>query len=351
MTTAITEYSATEAALTELAARFKGVVFDVTTTKGMDEAKKGRAEIRTLRTSLEAKRVEIKKPALERCRLIDAEAARITSALTELESPIDALIKKEERRKEEERAAKAKAEADRIERIKQRIDDISFAVVDASGKTAAQIAAVLEETRATVIDESYQEFKDQAQLAKDAAIGRLMVLHNQAIAHEAEQERIKAERAELARLRAEQEERNRLEQARIAEETRKRLAAEAESRAKIEAEEREARRARDEADRVAREARYKADAEAKAKREAEEAALKAERDKIEAERRAQAEAQRKEREAEEARQREVQRQKNEVLDANAMLSSFVKRFGHLPQFSTVVEAIQDYQNGRIREAA
>src|SRR5258708_35208227 len=70
MTTEIAEYSNTEAALSDLGQRYKGVVFDVTTADGMSTAKKGRAEIRGYRTSLEDLRKAIKAPALRRCQVI-----------------------------------------------------------------------------------------------------------------------------------------------------------------------------------------------------------------------------------------------------------------------------------------
>ena len=98
-TSAITEYNATEAALTGLRARLKDARYEVTTTAGMDLARKDRRELRTLRTDLENKRVEIKAPALERCRQIDSEAKRITAELLLLEKPIDDQIKAEEARK------------------------------------------------------------------------------------------------------------------------------------------------------------------------------------------------------------------------------------------------------------
>lgn len=114
MTTAIAEYSITEAALSDLAARHRGVVYDVTISAQMQAAKSARKEIRDYRTALEKKRVEIKGPALERCRLIDAEAKRITAELSALEDPIHDQITAEERRKEEGRLAAEKAELDRI---------------------------------------------------------------------------------------------------------------------------------------------------------------------------------------------------------------------------------------------
>mgnify|MGYP000576626776 CR=1 FL=1 len=92
-TSALAEYSPTAAALADLRQRFAGVVWDVTTTKGNNEARAARLELVKLRTSLEAKRKELKAPALERSRLIDAEAARITGEIVALERPIDEQIK------------------------------------------------------------------------------------------------------------------------------------------------------------------------------------------------------------------------------------------------------------------
>jgi len=106
MTTQIAEYSPTEAALADLRSRYSAVVFDTATTKGMQEAIAGRAEIRGYRLDLEKERVRIKAPALDRCRLIDTEAKRITAELEALETPIDESIKKEQQRKENERLEK-----------------------------------------------------------------------------------------------------------------------------------------------------------------------------------------------------------------------------------------------------
>lgn len=152
---------------------------------------------------------------------------------------------------------------------------------------------------------------------------------------DAEEAKLAAERAEIARQRQELEAAQK-EAARAQEE-----AARA-SRLRIEEEERKARLAREEADRIARSAR-----------EAEEARLKIERDKIDAAKREaeQLEWEKKRaeeleakriREAEEAKAREAQRKANEILDANQMLESFCTRFGHLPQFESIVGIIESF---------
>lgn len=293
--TPIAEYSETAAALGELRQRHQGVVFDVTKPKEMKAAKEARAELRTLRTGLEKKRVEIKAPALERCRLIDAEAKRITAELVALEEPIDVQIKAEEARAESERLAKLEAERLRVEAIQQKIQAIRDVPAGLVGKPSVVIAGQLANLQKTVLDEDeLAEHYVTATDALTAAIARVQELLAAVHEHEAEQKRIAAEREELARIRAENERlqreaeerrladerkaaEERAEADRLAQVERDRLAAE--ERAKREAEQ----AARDEAARAEREAQEAAD---RARREQEQAALQAERER-------QAEAQRK----------------------------------------------------------
>lgn len=267
MNTEIAAYTPTKAALANLASRYKGLVFDVTTPKGMVEAKNAYKDINQHAITLEKARVAEKAASLAYSRFVDSEAKAIADQLDALRLPIKEQIDAEAKREERERQAAIKAEQDRI-------------------------------------------------------------LAEQAAAKAAEEKRMAEERAEIARQREAlaAEQRARDEEARQA-----RLKIEAEQRAareKIEAEERAARAAREEADR-----------QAKVLREAEEAKLKAERDKIEAERRAVEDAARKEREAREAIEREAKRKADELLGAAAMLKTFRERYGHLPQYAIVIDAI------------
>lgn len=288
MTTAIQEYSKTDAALADLASRYKGVVFDVATTKGMQEARTARAELRSYRVDLEKLRVEIKAPALERCRLIDAEAKRITVALSDLEDPIDSAIKLEEKRKEREAMEAVMANQRRVDAIRARIEEIRQLPAACVGKTAAKIAEALDGAQAIVIGGDFEEFRTEAEDALRSTLAQISVMVAGAKAQEEEAAQVAAERAELARLRAEQAERDRASREAIEAEQRA-------SRARIEAEERAAAQVR--------------------------------------------EAARKEAEAAAAAAREVQRRENEVMDARALLATFKARFGHLPDFAGVVSAI------------
>lgn len=325
--TEIAEYSQTAAALSDLRHRYAGVAFNVTTTKGMDEAKKARQEVKGYRTALEAKRKEIKAPALERCRLIDDEAKTITSALLELEEPIDQQIKAEEARKEAEKAAKAEAERNRVARHHAVIQYLRGIPADVASATAEEVLKALNELAALDITSSLEEFQGQAQLAKDETMDKLREMHAEAVEAEAESARIKAEqeaeaarlaaeREELARLRAEQAERDRVAAEARAAEERAQAAFLAAERAKQEAELRAQREAQDRELAAQRAAQAKADADARAAREAEEQRLAAERAEL---RRQQEEAAAAQRAAEEAKHAADQRIRNAAPEMLAAL--------------------------------
>ena len=210
----IVEYNATEAALTTLSAQYSGVTYEVTTTAGMSEAKVARAMIKGYRTSLEKMRVELKAPALERSRLIDAEAKRITAELVKLEGPIDEQIKAEESRKEQERVAKAEADRLRIANNIGKIEQIKAVPANVTAMTSAEVSNVIVRLENLAVgDAEYQEFRPMAQEAKVAALQQLSDILTEKLAQEADAERLEGERlAEEARAEAERQERDRLAQ-------------------------------------------------------------------------------------------------------------------------------------------
>ena len=267
----IAEYNETAAALAVLREKYC-TVFDVTTTKGMDEAKKARAEVKGYRVALEKLRVELKAPALERTRLIDGEAKRITAELLAIEEPIDQVIKEEEKRKEEEKAAKARAEITRIAEIAAKISIIRNQVGAVANQPAAIISAELENAQALELSEAeFQEFLPDAQEALEETRKDLQAALNGRLLYEAEQASIQAEQeAEAARIKAEREELARLREAEAARLQAEREAQEAELKAKRETMEAELKAQREEQARQEQAARQL--------REAEEARLKAERE-------------------------------------------------------------------------
>lgn len=309
MSTQIAEYSATVAGLADLKAKLANVVYDVTKAEGMDKARKDRRWCVTLRTDLEALRVKIKAPALERCRLIDAEAKAITAEIMALESPIDAQIKAEEGRKERERLEREAAEKARIAAIEARIAGINGYVTAAIGKGAAKIAALIEDVNATVVDEAgYQEFTHLGAQAKADTLAKLREMYEAAVANEEEAERLMAERLELDRVRKEQEAAAAKEREAIAK-------LEQEAKAKLEAEAIKERARLDEEARIARAARELADAKARSERD--------EQDRIAREARAEEEKTLRAKQAEIARQQEELRRARDPLTALKAIHAIV----------------------------
>ena len=367
----LTEYNPTEAALGELRHRYADVVFDLTTTKGDKEARAARKELVTLRTSLEAKRKELKAPALERAKLIDTEAKRIEAAILELEGPIDAQIKADEARRERERQEKAEREAQRVAGLQAGVDAIRGIPVQCVGADSETLRNTIKGLEGASYGDEFEEFLPLAQRAQADALESLRTMLAKAEAAEAEAQRLAEERAELERQRIAAEEVRQAAEAAAAEVRRQQEAEAAAARAKIEAEQREARERIERQEREAREAREKADAEARAQRAAEEDRLRKEREALEAARREQeareaaarraeeerqraerAAAEAKQREADEAarREREVQearelaerRARERLLHGRQLLEQFVAEYADDSEFAAIVPAISEF---------
>lgn len=342
VTKAVAEFDRVAAGLAELSKQYVGVVYEVTTTKGLEEARAARAAIRAPRYEVERIRKAAKAPILALGKRLDSEAARITAELEKLEKPIHEQIVHEEQRKERERQAKIEAENKRLADIHARIDAIRNLPVEASGQSSADILALVARAEAIQIGPDFGEFIATARAAHTTTVAALKGLHAQALADEAERERIQREREELARLRAEEEKRQAAERARIAEEERvAREAREAEDARRAEAlrkerEALEAQRAEQErqaaedrariaeAERIAREAQ-KAEAARQAEETAriraeQEAAAQAERDRIAAE-----EARLAAERAEFARQQEEARRNAEEAEQQRLAAETAER--------------------------
>lgn len=274
--------------------------FDITTTAGMEIAKKHRAVFRDeFRLAIEKARAERKAPILEIGRLLDGRAKEITAEVAPYEKRFDDAIKAEEQRKADIKAAKEEAERQRVAGIRARITDTQAVPAKLVGQPSTVIADVLAQiAEAEITLEAFAEFAGEAELVKAQTVAKLQEMLTAQQQHEAEQQRLAEERAELDRQRAEQAERERLAaEARAAEEARlraEREAHEAELRRQAEAQEAElaAQRAelqrqqdelnaaRAEQERKEREAREAAEAADRAKQEAEEAAARAEAQRV-----------------------------------------------------------------------
>lgn len=234
---AVAEFDKVGAGLGALQEQYGGVVFDVATTPGMKSARDARLAIREPRYEVQRVRKAAKAPILALGKKLDAEAERITIALEAIESPIDQQIKKEEKRVEDEKAARAAAELARVTKIHEAIAEIRNTPAALVGLKPKELEAHLAQLTAVTIDESFAEFAQQADDALTATIAKVQAMVEQAEAAEAEAEKVRQERAELARLRKEADERIRAdreaEEARAAQAQREAAQRDAERQAEI----------------------------------------------------------------------------------------------------------------------
>jgi hypothetical protein len=130
----------------------------------------------------------------------EAEAARLAAEREQLERA---------RAEAAERERQAAAERARIDGIKERIAQIKATVAMQAGKPSASIESAISALQAMGMD-GLGEFFDEAEEARHAATVALGEMAATMRAHEAQQEELKRQQAELAKKQAEQEERERI---------------------------------------------------------------------------------------------------------------------------------------------
>lgn len=196
---------------------------DISTTVGMEIAIKGRAAGRNVRTQGEKARAERKAPLLSIGKLLDSEYKAIADEALQIEQFYDEAIKGEEVRKEVIKQAKIAAELARLKALEDRIQAIRDIPLSIIGMSSDEIVVVMDRLAAAPpVD--FEEFIDRAVATHQDSLKKLetamLAQHNregqekqrriEADAAEqtriAEAERMAAERLELARQRAKQQE-------------------------------------------------------------------------------------------------------------------------------------------------
>lgn len=202
-TSAIAEYTPTAAALAELRQQLAGKTFDCTTAAGDREARQSRRVLVELRTRLEDRRQELKKPLLDRGRLLDTEAKAITAQILELEQPIDQQIRAEEARKQAIKDEAERRERARLAAIDAEIHGIQNLPLTLVGADPAAIERALEDLTARSLEHIDEDRRGLAVNAQRQALGQLSAMLEQAQAAAKQAEALAAERAENERIRRE----------------------------------------------------------------------------------------------------------------------------------------------------
>lgn len=271
----LVKYSVSDEAIAELREELSGL--QAGTKDGYEAIRGGIAKLRTFRTEIEKRRVELKADALEWGRKVDSEAKRLTGLLLAIEEPLK---------------AKKQLVDDEKDRIKREKELAEKAAIEAKIKAEREA----EEARLKAIRDA-----EEAKIREDLA-------------------RLAEERVKLEAERKQIEEAQRLERERVAAEQRKADEARRAEQAKIDAVNREIE-AKQRAEREAIEAERRKVAEEKARLEREEFERQA---KIKAEQEAAAKAERERVAAEEARVKELERQAAEKARLEAVKSDVEK---------------------------
>ncbi|WP_244133271.1 hypothetical protein [Burkholderia gladioli] len=270
--------------------------------------------LRTARTDIEKAGKAARDDANAFSKAVIAEANRLVAITEPEEKRLLALRQAWDDEREAEKEAKRQAEAQRVALIRERIDVIRALAARMVGRPSFAVAVEIEALEVFDISlDRFQELTGEAEAARGATLDKLRELHAAAVAHEAEQARLAAERDALERERAALAEQQRQEQEARAEQERidreRREAEEAARRAQQEREDaerrealaaEEARLAEQRAEMVRQQAEI--DRREREQREREEAAAREAREREAAEARAAAEEQ--ERVAREQKQRE-----------------------------------------------
>lgn len=275
---------------------------DVSTAKGRDEIRSIANKVARSKTYLDGIGKKLTDEYKEIPKKIDANRKRIRDELDALKDEVRRPLTEWE-----------DAEKARVQGIKDRIAHIKMPIPE--GSSSEGIAHAIKTIEMELeIDDTFDEFKAEAQAAKDATLARLYQMRGVALKREAEQAELKRLREEKAKR--EQEERDR----KIAEAAAEKARRDAEEKAAREKAERE-RKAKEEREAAERrELELKLAAE-RAERERLQAIERAEREKqaaIEAERRKAEDAERK-RLAEEAREKaEAERRAADLANREAI---------------------------------
>lgn len=284
----------TKALFDRVSENARSVVFDMGVKKDRDSLKSFAYSLARIKTTVDNHGKELVSGIKQQAAVIDADRKFWRDNMELLQEEIRKPLTDFEQ-----------AEKDRVDGHNAFI--MSFVVMSApqayENRDSSFIEGMVSEIENTVVDDSLEEFKEQAELAKFKALDVLRTAL-------AGRQKYEAEQAELERLRqAEQARLQREHEERIAREAAEKATREAEEKARFEAE----RAQREKAESEQREARLKAEKEA-AELRAQQAAEN-ERKRIEAEQFAQAEAARK---AEEARLADVEHRRvinREAFDA------------------------------------
>lgn len=196
------EWRAGAAALVE---KYKGVVFDCMTTKGMAEAVAARMEVRAPRYAAQNVSKASKSELAAVSKAVGAEEEAIIKFLADTEAAIDSQIRVAEERKAMEKAERERQEAEaaaaevaRIKRHREAIETIHQYPIHAAGLPSERIEKGVKALQEMTFGEAQEECLPDYQAARDAALSKMLTMLDEAWQREAMEVKLKAQLAEIA---------------------------------------------------------------------------------------------------------------------------------------------------------
>jgi colicin import membrane protein len=205
--TVLLDLTQTEKDLQLAEQKHMNVVYDVKVPKEMQAAKQARKELKTMRTTVEGKRLEAGRVMFSMKQKNDEKAKGLIARIAAMEDPIDASIKAEEARIEAEKQAEILANNARIEAHREAIKRMREFPMSLQGKPADVMQVKLDQFAppgGCFVYSDFDEFADEAKDAFTAACASANELIKPAREQE-ERDRIAAENERKLR---EMEERN-----------------------------------------------------------------------------------------------------------------------------------------------
>lgn len=194
---ALSHFDGMEPDLRALAERYRGVAFDVSTAKGLADAKKARHELRESgRFAVQRAEKQIKDCANDLKRVIAPKVEQLVAIVQPVEDHVDAQIKAHEEKVAREKAEREAADAARRKKHTDNIATLSGFIERAAGRTAAEIAkGIAYVEKVSTHPDAFEEFSEEATATKARVLAALKAMHSKAQADEAERERLLAQLA------------------------------------------------------------------------------------------------------------------------------------------------------------
>lgn len=200
--TVLAQFKDTEAGLKAMAEKYRDVVYVVTESKGMADAKAARADLRDNgRRMLTRTEASVKADVNELKKVMGDEVERLIGIVKPVEDAIDAQIKAEETRKAEEKAKRDREEADRKAAHRTNIEQLKAYVDKAEGQSVESIEKAIAVLGDMTFGPEWEEFAQEAEAACLATVQRLLAMvesEKRRIENARLQEELAAARAALA---------------------------------------------------------------------------------------------------------------------------------------------------------